>query len=813
MNYNFNDLRPALQLFHDGDAVRAYDIMGAHPVNWNGREGYVFRVWAPNALSVSIIGDFNDWNPRADYMYKVGNAGVWEGFIENAQIFACYKFCIETQNHEKLYKSDPYAFHTQTRPDNASKLYNVNTYNWNDENWFIDRNVKNHKEKPLNIYEIHAGSWRKYQDGNFMNYNKLADELIPYLKDMGYTHIELMPITEYPFDGSWGYQVTGYFAPTSRYGEPYDLMNFIDRCHNNNIGVILDWVPSHFPKDDFGLGRFDGTCCYEYADSRKGEHKEWGTYVFDYSRYEVISFLVSSAMFWIDKYHVDGLRVDAVASMLYLDYNRRDGEWVANKFGGKENLEAVEFIRRLNTAVHMYHPNVMMIAEESTSWPMVSKPVKEGGLGFDYKWNMGWMNDMLHYMSLDPLWRPFNHDNLTFSFFYAFSENFILPISHDEVVYGKKSLFEKMPGNEKQKYASVRTFISYMMAHPGKKLMFMGAELGQKEEWNSDTELNWGALEDKKNQQLHNCFKDLNEFYLSHTQLYEIDFDWSGFDWIHHDDYTQSVIAFRRIDRAGKDLIIVCNFQPEVRKNYYIGVPKRGIYEEVFNSDSRKYGGSGMNNGKEIMTEDKAIHGCKQALYITLPPMSVVYFECTKEIKKPRKTKSLSEKLAKTGKTAKRTNKNAENKKVSSNKLSSKDKKYEKSDSSDEKEIKISKKKTEENANAKIEHEKISVKTKTSVSKSDDKTYKKKSEDNNKVKTPEKKAEKISKKPTEKKAEKSTVKTAEKKDSVKSSSSKSDSLKTSSKSPSVKTASSKKSVSKSKTVSADIKTDENDISK
>lgn len=650
MNYNFNDLRSALQLFNDGDAVRAYDLMGAHPVNWEGREGYVFRVWAPNALSVSIVGDFNNWDQRADYMYKIEDTGVWEGFIEHAQAYSCYKYCIETENHEKLFKSDPYAFHTQTRPDNASRLYNIEGFNWSDNQWFEDRNAHNHTERPLNIYEIHPGSWRKYDDGNFFDYNKLADELIPYIKEMGYTHVELMPITEYPYDGSWGYQVTGYYAPTSRFGEPFDFMSFVNKCHNNGIGVILDWVPSHFPKDDFGLARFDGTCCYEYADPRKGEHKEWGTYVFNYARYEVISFLVSSAMFWIDKYHIDGIRMDAVASMLYLDYNRRDGEWVKNKFGGKENLEAVEFIKRLNTAVHMYHPSVMMIAEESTSWPMVSKPIKDGGLGFDYKWNMGWMNDMLHYMSLDPLWRPFNHDNLTFSFFYAFSEDFILPISHDEVVYGKKSLLEKMPGDEKNKYAGVRTFISYMMAHPGKKLMFMGSEIGQREEWNSGSELSWGALEEKKNMQLHKFFADINKFYLEHTQLYEIDSAWEGFDWIHHDDYTQSVIAFRRIDKSGNDLIIVCNFQPVLRKDYYIGAEKRGVYEEVFNSDSRKYGGSGVTNGKEIMTEDMAIHGCKQALLLTLPPLSVMYFQCKKVIPKQRRTRTLSEKLAKTKK-------------------------------------------------------------------------------------------------------------------------------------------------------------------
>lgn len=663
MNYNFNDLRPALELFHDGDAVRAYDLLGAHPVNWDGRDGYVFRVWAPNAVSVSVVGDFNNWNQMSDYMYKVGDKGVWELFIEGVQEYASYKYCIETQWFEKILKSDPYAFHTQTRPDNASRIYNIEKFQWTDSRWFEERNAKNHHEQPLNIYEIHAGSWRKYADGNSFDYQKLSEELIPYVKEMGYTHVEFMPVTEYPLDASWGYQVTGYFAPTSRYGDPRDFMSLIDQLHNAGIGVILDWVPAHFPKDDFGLGRFDGTCCYEYADPKKGEHKEWGTYVFDYSRYEVLSFLVSSAMFWIDKYHIDGIRVDAVASMLYLDYNRKEGEWVKNQYGGKENLEAVDFLKRLNTAIHMYHPAVMMIAEESTSWPLVSKPIKDGGLGFDYKWNMGWMNDMLHYMSLDPLWRPFNHDNLTFSFFYAFSENFLLPISHDEVVYGKGSLMHKMPGDLEQQFAGVRTFLSYMMAHPGKKLMFMGCEFGQLEEWNAQQELQWELLAFKEHKELHRFFRDINHFYLNNTPLFEIDSEWEGFDWIHHDDYTQSVIAFRRIDKAGNDLIAVCNFQPFCREKYYIGTPKRGIYEEVFNSDSRKYGGSGITNGKEIMTVDMAIHGCKQAMLLDLPPLSVLFFKCKKVVPKPRKKKSTAEKLAdKTSAVSKAKKKTAVNK-------------------------------------------------------------------------------------------------------------------------------------------------------
>ncbi len=635
MNYQLNDERFPLDLFHGGDAVRAYEFLGCHPVNWDGRDGYVFRVWAPNALSVSVVGDFNGWNQGANYMYKISEGGIWELFIEGLNEFEIYKYCIETPWFEKILKCDPFAFHTQTRPDNASKIYNIDRYEWNDKEWFDYKEKHPHFENPINIYEVHAGSWRKYADGNVFSYEKLGDELIPYVKEMGYTHIEFMPMTEYPFDGSWGYQVTGYFAPTSRYGSPEQFMNFIDRCHQNGIGVILDWVPAHFPKDAHGLARFDGIHCYEYEDSRKGEHKEWGTYVFDYARYEVISFLVSSAMFWLDKYHVDGIRVDAVASMLYLDYNRKDGEWVANQYGGHEHLEAVEFIQRLNTAVHLHHPQVMMIAEESTSWPMVTRPVSDGGLGFDYKWNMGWMNDMLAYMSLDPLWRPYHHNNITFSFLYAFSENFLLPISHDEVVYGKGSLINKMPGDYDMKFAGVRVFMSYMMAHPGKKLTFMGAEIGQFDEWNSTEELQWGLLGYDKHRQLNDFFKALNSFYLDNPCMYQVDFTWEGFSWIHHDDYQQSVIAFRRIDKSGDNIIVVCNFQPMYRENYGIGVPDYGVYSEIFNSDDVEYGGTGITNGKEIKTVAEEMHGFDQAIFVNLPPMSAMYFKCTKKAKNP----------------------------------------------------------------------------------------------------------------------------------------------------------------------------------
>ena len=631
MNYSFNEARPALEVFHTGDSVRAYDFLGAHLVNRNDKNGVVFRVWAPTARSVSVAGDFNNWNNEANYMYNIGY-GVWEVFVEGVKQFCTYKYCIESEYGDKLMKADPYAFHAQTRPGQASVVYDIESYSWNDSEWFNKRKENNISSSPMNIYEIHAGSWRKYPDGNFFNYQKLADELIPYLKEMHYTHVQLMPIMEYPYDGSWGFQTTGYYAPTSRYGTPSDFMAFVDKLHGEGIGVILDWVPSNFPTDDFGLARFDGSPLYESNDPKTSKRDSWGTCLFNYARFEVTSFLVSCAMFWLDKYHIDGLRIGALSSMLYLDYGKTEGEWEPNKFGGKENLDAVDFVKRLNTAVHMYHPDVMMFAEENTSWPKLTHKIEDGGLGFDSKWNMGWMNDMLHYMSLNSMWRPFNHDSLTFSFYYAFSEKFLLPISHDEVSHGKGSLIKQMPGKYDEQFAGVRAFITYMYAHPGKKLVFMGTEIGQFDEWNHEEAIQWDLLEFEKHKKLRTFFKELNKFYLDCKPLYELDTVWKGFDWIHHDDYTNSVIAFKRTDKNGDEIVSVCNFQPIRRDEYCIGVPKYGLYDEVFNSDEERFGGSGVVNGNNIKTEVMKIHGFDQGLSLTLPPLSVIYLRCAKEL-------------------------------------------------------------------------------------------------------------------------------------------------------------------------------------
>lgn len=616
----------AIKAFYEGKYAHAYDFFGAKPTKRGRSSGVVFRVWAPNALSVSVVGEFNDWDRSINSMIKIDDRGIWETFVKNIQDYDIYKYSIEAASGELLLKADPFATHMETRPSTASKFYDIDGYEWGDREWLNQKSNKSIYESPVNIYEMHAGTWKRYPDNKTFDYIKLADEVIAYIKEMGYTHVELLPIGEYPLDESWGYQVTGYYAPTSRYGSPKDFMAFVDKCHQAGIGVIVDWVPAHFPKDEHGLYEFDGSCCYEYADKLKQEHAGWGTRVFDYSKPEVRSFLISNAIFWLEKYHIDGLRVDAVASMLYLDYNRKPGEWRPNEKGGKENLEAIDFLQKLNIEVFGEFPQVMMIAEESTSWPMVTKPVDIGGLGFNFKWNMGWMNDMLSYLSVDPIGRKYHHNNITFSFHYAFSENFILPISHDEVVHGKKSLISKMPGSYEEQFAGVRSFLGYMMAHPGKKLLFMGCEFGQFIEWNDSQALDWLLLDYNQHRQLKSFVQALNKFYLKTPALWQIDFSWDGFAWISHDDYTQNIIAFRRKDKEGKELIVLCNFAPVERQNYRIGVPFAGSYKEVFNSDAVEFGGSGSGNPGLIESQPMPMHGYDQSVELTVPPLSTVYF-------------------------------------------------------------------------------------------------------------------------------------------------------------------------------------------
>ncbi len=644
-----------LHLFHQGNNFEAYRFFGCHKGEKDGVKGHFFRVWAPNAEAVSLVGDFNDWDEKADPMEKIADTEVWEIFKTGLKQYDTYKYAIDGCDGKLHMKADPYGTHMEVKPSTGTKIYESD-YKWKDSQWQKEKTAKNVYKSPMNIYEVHFNSWKECKDGKYFSYPKFADSIIPYLKEMSYTHIEFMPLAEFPFDGSWGYQGIGYYAPSSRFGTPDEFKEMVDKFHNAGISVILDWVPAHFPKDEAGLYEFDGGCVYEYADPKKRDHLAWGTRVFDYGKNEVVSFLISNALYWIEQYHVDGLRVDAVASMLYLDYDRRAGEWTPNVYGGHENLEAIEFFKKLNENVFARNPGSLMIAEESTAWPMVTKPTSDGGLGFNFKWNMGWMNDMLKYMAMDPIHRAFHHDMLTFSFFYAFSENFILPISHDEVVHGKGSLINKMYGDTDQKFAQARLFLTYMMAHPGKKLLFMGSEFAQFREWDYENSLEWFMIDEYENHRNFHAFsKNLNKFYLDHPQFWEDDFSWGGFSWIANDDYKQSIIIFRRFDEKKNEVITVCNFVPVERKSYCFGVPYKGSYTEVFNSASPD--GSPMTNGT-VKSVDTPMHGFEQSICVDIPAFSVMYFTVKKSAQRKKASGGTKKNTAKkSSKTAKKADK------------------------------------------------------------------------------------------------------------------------------------------------------------
>ncbi|MGC8883920.1 MAG: 1,4-alpha-glucan branching protein GlgB [Bryobacteraceae bacterium] len=613
-------------LHAEGTHYEAWRTMGAHLMEIDGVHGCRFAVWAPNAEAVCVAGSFNQWDAYRHPMRR-REGGIWEIFLPGVRQGDIYKYFVRS----KIFgvsemKCDPYAFAGETPPRTASMVWKLDSYEWGDQEWMERRARTNWLEQPVSCYEVHLESWMKTPEGEPLSYRELAAHLVPYVRRLGYTHIELMPVMEHPYAGSWGYQVTGYYAPTARFGSPDDFKFFVDSCHRAGIGVIADWVPGHFPKDAHGLARFDGTACYEYEDPRLGEHREWGTLVFNYARNEVKNFLISNALFWLKEYHIDGLRVDAVASMLYRDYGRKEGEWVPNIYGGNENLEAIAFLRKFNEEAHKV-PGAVTIAEESTSFAGVSHPVYAGGLGFTFKWNMGWMHDMFAYFRTDPLFRKFRHNQITFSLIYAFTENFLLPVSHDEVVHGKASLIAKMPGDEWQRFANVRAFLGYMYGHPGKKLLFMGCELGQYEEWNWQAQLRWDLLQYDFHRSLQEYVRELNHFYVSEPTLYEVDFHWNGFEWIDFQDVDSSVISFIRRARNGRDFTVwVCNFTPVVRQNYRIGVPEPGLYREVFNSDRKHFGGSGVVNDGELWTDRVEMHGRRQSLSLTLPPLAVAVY-------------------------------------------------------------------------------------------------------------------------------------------------------------------------------------------
>lgn len=639
-------------LFNSGDNFKSYEMLGSHKVKIDGVDGWRFAVWAPKAVSVRVVGDFNDWNGYDKMLERIETSGVWYGFFTDIEEGMLYKYAIEAENGETYYKADPYAVKSELRPGTASVTKDIsNNYKWGDKAWISARGKNSTLTEPMNIYEIHIGSWKIHDDGSFYTYRELADELVPYVKKMGYTHIELMPITEYPFDGSWGYQVTGFFSATTRYGESEDLKYLIDKCHKNHIGIIMDWVPAHFPRDAHGLRMFDGTPVYEYADPRLGEHKDWGTMVFDYSKSEVVSFLISSAYFWAEQYHIDGIRVDAVSSMLYRDYSRNDGEWVPNEYGGNGNLEAVDFLKKLNKIMGTEFPNFMMVAEESTAWPLVTAPPENDGLGFNYKWNMGWMNDTLRYMGMDPYFRKDNHSLLTFMMMYAYSENYILPLSHDEVVHGKGSMLNKMFGEYDEKFAAYRTLLGYYMTMPGKKMLFMGGEFGQMLEWRYDDQLEWNVLEIDKHKRLHQYVKDLNHFYMGNKALWELDTSWDGFRWVNEADSENSVLSYiRRGRHAADNVVVVANFTPVERPIYKIGVPLAGEYEVVFHSSAVKYGGNKRITKKVYKTKNMQFSDMMYTIEVAIDGNSVMFLK-----KKPADKAAASKKKTTASKTAKKT--------------------------------------------------------------------------------------------------------------------------------------------------------------
>ncbi len=622
-----------IYLFNEGSHFRLYQKLGAHPLTVNGSSGTYFAVWAPNARQVFVIGDFNGWNRVSHSLHSRGSSGIWETFIPGVGKGSLYKYYIvSNHNGHRVDKADPFALYSETTPKTASVVWDTE-YSWGDRDWMQTRPSHNSLGAPVSIYELHPGSWKRVpEDGcRSLSYRELAQQLVDYVCHMGFTHVEFLPVMEHPFSGSWGYQTTGYFAATSRYGTPQDLMYLIDCLHQHGIGVILDWVPAHFPTDEHGLGFFDGTHLYEHDDPRKGFHPDWKSYIFNYGRAEVQSFLISSALFWLDKYHADGLRVDGVASMLYLDYSRNDGEWLPNKLGGRDNLEAISFLRRFNEVVYKNYPDTQTIAEESTAWPAVSRPTYLGGLGFGMKWDMGWMHDTLLYMSRDPIHRQYHHNDLTFRMIYAFTENFVLPLSHDEVAHGKSSLIGKMPGDDWQKFANLRLLLGYMYAQPGKKLLFMGAEIAQWNEWSHDSSIDWHLLNYTRHVEIQGWVKALNDLYRSEPALYQIDFDPAGFEWIDAGNSSQSIISFVRKGSSVEDILfVICNFTPNTYFNYRVGVPRGGVWMRLLNSDAMEYGGSGQDNISDLTAYAVPMHGRPYSLEITVPPLAVVYFKSRK---------------------------------------------------------------------------------------------------------------------------------------------------------------------------------------